>query len=114
MTARSVMRFVVTFAMAPLAAACGEHRDPPDSPAAPVPCGTLTCAPTEYCLSEYVGCCLLGCDAGIGATRAFSCQPIPAGCTAGDLCECSEATDLPGGIPVTCEPELRTIGVGCA
>ena len=105
----TMIRLLFVFALVCGCSGQGQGLDGADK----IPCGDLTCGSSEYCVSESTVCCYPGCDAGIDPPRDFSCKPIPTGCVASHICECAEAKDAPGGVPVTCEPDDRMISFGC-
>lgn len=51
----------------------------------PVSCGSMTCGVDEYC---FVECLCCGFDAGVPSESRATCVPIPAECSADDICSC--------------------------
>ncbi|MFO0560829.1 MAG: hypothetical protein U0269_22620 [Polyangiales bacterium] len=75
-----------------------------------VSCGSTSCGANEYC-EDRCTCCGIAPppDSGLQPSSQRTCRPIPAGCSAADLCSCS---DLRGaGI---CDSPRRTVMIPCA
>lgn len=110
-------RFAVPFALLAGALwlpACGGDAPPasadaaaaPDAQATPLSCGSATCGARQYC---EVRCTCCGVPTDQPPSADYTCRPIPAGCSADDLCGCPALTGQGA-----CDPSARAIDIPCA
>ncbi len=86
-------------------AGTGSRRDAATD-AGTIACGEMTCGPDQYC---FVMCTCCGIDGGTPSST-YECRPIPTGCSADDICACTELTRTGSA----CDSATRILQRPCA